>query len=70
MVEWVGQAVRGHPAFSLAVIEADASEASDRLRELAIQHLRPSEVLHSDFTPVMGVHKGPGLVGLGYHHKP
>jgi len=37
------------------------------LEELALQVLHPKEIFHSEFTPVMGVHTGPGLVGLGYY---
>jgi DegV family protein with EDD domain len=69
MVDWVVRNVRGHSGVSLAVMEADAPEAADRLRELALQKMQPEEVFHSDFTPVMGVHTGPGLVGLGYYFE-
>jgi DegV family protein with EDD domain len=69
MVDWVVQHVRGHSGLSLAVMEADAPEAAAQLRELALQKMQPEEIFHSDFTPVMGVHTGPGLVGLGHYFE-
>jgi fatty acid kinase fatty acid binding subunit len=69
MVDWVAENVRGHAAPTLAVMEAGAPEAAAQLRDLAVQRLHPAEIFHSDFTPVMGVHTGPGLVGLGYYYE-
>jgi DegV family protein with EDD domain len=70
MVDWVAKRVRGDHAFSLAVMEADAPDAAARLRDRALRVMHPAEIIHSDFTPVMGVHTGPGLVGLGYYCDP
>jgi len=50
-------------------MEADAQEQAARLEELALQKLRPTQIFHTEFTPVMGVHTGPGLVGLGYYYE-
>jgi fatty acid kinase fatty acid binding subunit len=68
MVDWVASNTAGRRGLTLAVMEADAPEAAARLSELAVQQLHPAEIFHSDFTPVMGVHTGPDLVGLGYYH--
>jgi DegV family protein with EDD domain len=54
---------------SLAILEADNPDQAAQLEELALQTLHPAEILHSEFTPVMGVHTGPGLVGLGYYYE-
>jgi fatty acid kinase fatty acid binding subunit len=70
MIDWVAARVDGRDRLSLAVMEADAPEASARLHDMAIQRMHPAEIFHSDFTPVMGVHTGPGLVGLGYYYQP
>ena len=70
MVDWVADNVRGHEALTLAVMEASAPAAAAQLRDLAVRRLHPAEIFHSDFTPVMGVHTGPGLVGLGYYYGP
>lgn len=36
---------------------------------LVQQTLPFQEVFFTDFTPVMGAHAGPGMVGLGYYWK-
>jgi DegV family protein with EDD domain len=69
MAEWVASRAAGRPGLTLAVMEADAPEAAARLRDLALERIQPIEIFHSDFTPVMGVHTGPGLVGLGYYYE-
>ena len=69
IVDYVAQQVKNHRVLHLAIMEADAPEQAARLQELALQKLRPTELFHSEFTPVMGVHTGPGLVGLGYYYE-
>ena len=39
-------------------------------RALALQRLQPVEILYAGFTPVMGVHTGPGLVGVACYYEP
>lgn len=69
IVDYVVQQVNGRRLLYLAVLEADAPQQAALLQELALQKLQPTEIFHSDFTPVMGVHTGPGLVGLGYYFE-
>ncbi len=69
IVDYVAQQVEDHRVLHLAIMEADAPEQAARLQELALQKLRPAEIFHSEFTPVMGVHTGPGLVGLGCYYE-
>ncbi|MGC9520752.1 MAG: DegV family protein [Anaerolineae bacterium] len=69
IVDYVARQVEGLGVLHLAVMEADAPEKAARLQELALQQLRPAEIFHSEFTPVLGVHTGPGLVGLGYFNE-
>lgn len=69
IVDYVARQVEGSRVLHLAVMEADAPEKAARLQELALQQLQPVEIFHSEFTPVMGVHTGPGLVGLGYFNE-
>lgn len=45
---------------------ADAEALADRVR----QTLAPNELLISEFTQVMGVHTGPGLLGFAFYVKP
>jgi len=67
IVDHVAHQTNGYKTLYLAVMEADAQDQAQQLEELALQVLHPKEIFHSEFTPVMGVHTGPGLVGLGYY---
>ena len=69
IVDYVARHVERHRKLYLAIMEADAPEQAARLQELALQQLQPEEIFHTEFTPVMGVHAGPGLIGLGYYYE-
>ena len=69
IVDYVVRQVDDYQVLDLAIMEADAQEQAARLEELALQKLRPTQIFHTEFTPVMGVHTGPGLVGLGYYYE-
>lgn len=69
MLDYVAQKVKGCRKLYLAVLEADAAKQAAKLNELVQQNLQPTEIFQTDFTPVMGVHTGPGLVGLGYYYE-
>ena len=47
-------------------MHADAVEEAEVLRQ-SLKELYPTlDIPISEFTPVMGAHAGPGLIGLGY----
>ncbi|HMN00001.1 MAG TPA: DegV family protein [Anaerolineales bacterium] len=69
IVEYVAHKTADCSTLRLAIMEADNPDHAAQLEELALQTLRPVEILHSEFTPVMGVHAGPGVVGLGYYYE-
>lgn len=48
----------------LAVIHAAAPERAAELAALLTRRLEPAEQFITEFTPVIGVHTGPGLVGV------
>jgi DegV family protein with EDD domain len=48
----------------LAVMHAAAPERAEELAALLTQRLDPAELFMTEFTPVIGVHTGPGLVGV------
>jgi predicted kinase len=54
-----------HVAVMHAAAAADAQELAQRLQELG-----PVELLMTEFTPVMGVHVGPGFLGIAYYQEP
>ena len=53
----------------VAVIHSDVPEKAEQLKQLSQERFNLEDVLISDFTPIMGAHVGPGLLGLGYHLK-
>jgi DegV family protein with EDD domain len=69
MVDYVAKQVKGRRNLYLTILEADAPEQAARLQELVRQQLQPLEIHNSVFTPVMGVHTGPGLIGLVYAYE-
>jgi DegV family protein with EDD domain len=69
MVDHLVEQVQGYQKLKVAVIGADAQERAARLEGLLKAKLEPDEILHSEFTPVLGVHTGPGMVGLAYHYE-
>jgi DegV family protein with EDD domain len=69
IVDYVARQVKGCKKFYVAIMEADATKHAARLKDLVIQKLHPTKIMHTDFTPVMGVHAGPGAVGLGFYYE-
>jgi len=69
IIEYVEKMTAGCHKLSLAIMDADAQDRADELKHLAIERLKPNEVINTTITPVMGAHTGPGLVGLGYYFE-
>ncbi len=51
----------------IAVMHADAPERAEELAERLRAELEPVELFVTEFTPVIGAHVGPGLVGCALH---
>lgn len=60
---------RGYRIIQVAVMHADDMERAKNLRKLVMDALPGLEISIDEFTPVMGVHTGPGLIGLGYLYE-
>jgi len=58
--------VKGQP-LHVAVMHADAADRALELRNRISTHFDCSELFITEFTPVMGVHTGPGLVGVAFY---
>ena len=69
IVETVAQRVEGYRELRLAIMHADASDKLLELEELIRYKLDPTELSYTDFTPVMGAHTGPGVIGLAYYFE-
>jgi DegV family protein with EDD domain len=66
MLEEMARRVNGFPVH-VAILHADAPEKAARLRGLVEERFDCAEVFTCPFTPVMGAHTGPGLVGLAFY---
>ena len=51
----------------IAVMHANAPERAGELAERLRAELDPAELFVTEFTPVIGAHVGPGLVGFALH---
>ena len=51
----------------VAVMHADAPEQAAALEKRITSLFKCSEIFVTEFTPVMGVHTGPGLFGVAYY---
>jgi DegV family protein with EDD domain len=66
VLELVAADVRGKPNIHLATLHANAEAEARQLLDRATRELGPIESVLSSVSPVVGVHAGPGLVGLAY----
>ncbi len=58
--------VRGQP-LHVAVMHADALGEAITLRDRITSQFDCREIFLTEFTPVMGVHTGPGLIGVAFY---
>ncbi len=50
-----------------AVLHADALSEAEELRQAVADRFQCVELLVTEFTPVMGAHTGPGLLGVAFY---
>jgi fatty acid kinase fatty acid binding subunit len=53
----------------VAVMHADAVAEAVKLKDLIAARFDCQEIYITEFTPVMGVHTGPGLVGVAFYEE-
>ncbi|MFH1646879.1 MAG: DegV family protein [Chloroflexota bacterium] len=58
--------VKGLP-LHVAVMHADAPEQAAALKDRIASRFDCREIFITEFTPVMGVHTGPGLIGVAFY---
>ena len=66
VLEIIKEKIGDRTPIRLATIQANAAEEANALLELAKQEMDVIEVIHSEVSPVIGTHVGPGTVGLAY----
>jgi len=66
MVELIVERVGGRQPVRLAALHANSHDDARFLLKVAGAELNPVETIFSEVSPVVGVHTGPGTVGLAY----
>ena len=49
------------------IMHANAPEEAEKLKTQLTSIFNCAELFMTEFTPVMGVHTGPGLIGLAFY---
>jgi DegV family protein with EDD domain len=68
LVEIVRQRVAGAPVH-VAIFHAHAGEEAEELKRQISSRLQCAELYVTQFTPVMGAHTGPGVLGLAFYNR-
>ena len=50
-----------------AIAHADVQEEAENLRRTVSERFHCAELLLTEFTPVVGAHTGPGLLGIAFY---
>ena len=66
VVEIIVEQARDQQDLRLATLHANNPEPAQFILQKAENLLSPSMVIHSEVSPVIGTHAGPGAVGLAY----
>lgn len=69
LIEMIAQRVQGSMSVHLASLHANAEEMAQRILAITRQRLNGSKIIEtycSEVSPTIGVHAGPGAVGLVY----
>jgi fatty acid-binding protein DegV len=49
------------------IAHADVQGEAEELRHSVTERFDPAELLLAEFTPVVGAHVGPGLIGIAFY---
>lgn len=66
MAEIVAGIVQAERPLRIAVHHADDEKTAFALRQLVEQELNPDELMLEEVSPILGIHTGPGAVGMAY----
>ncbi len=66
VLEIIKEEIGDRTPIRLATLNANAPEEARALLELAQEEMDIVEAIHSEVSPVIGTHVGPGTVGLAY----
>jgi DegV family protein with EDD domain len=57
----------GSKPIHAAIVQADAPQEAQQFKQLVQERLNCLELYVAEFTPVMGAHSGPGILGVAYY---
>ena len=66
VLEIIKEEIGDRSPIRLATLNANAPEEAEALLKIAQQEMDVVEIIHSEVSPVIGTHVGPGTVGLAY----
>jgi DegV family protein with EDD domain len=66
LIEVIAERTAGKKNIRLATLHANVKEDADRVLDEACKCMNVIESIHSEVSPVIGTHVGPGTVGLAY----
>ena len=69
MLKLMESSVAGGKSLHVAVMHADAPEQAAALKNRIAARFDCTEIFLTEFTPVMGVHTGPGLIGVAFYSE-
>jgi DegV family protein with EDD domain len=67
MLKFMDKAVSGGQSLHVAVMHADVPEKAVLFKGRITSRFACREIFITEFTPVMGVHTGPGLIGVAFY---
>lgn len=70
LLKLAGDRLAPEKPLHVAVFHTRAADEAAELAEKVREELRPAELFVSEFSQVMSIHTGPGLVGLAFYNEP
>lgn len=67
LLEIMRESVGSKKGVHVMVMHADIPGQAEGLKERITSEFECTEIYVRDFTPVMGIHTGPGLLGIAFH---
>lgn len=66
MIRNMEKEVLGRPIYA-AIVQADARQEAEHFKQLVAERFDCRQLFISEFTPVMGAHSGPGILGVAFY---
>jgi len=69
LLKLAAERLQMHPPLHVAVFHTRAAEEAAELADKVREDFRPAELFVTEFSQVMSIHTGPGLVGLAFYNE-